>query len=44
MGGDTEAICPYCSTVFVHDPALGAHDADPAECIVSAAVARGAPA
>lgn len=42
MGGDTEAICPYCSTVFAHDPALGAGEADPAECIVSPEVARGA--
>lgn len=42
MGGDTEAICPYCSTVFVHDPALGRAEADPPECVASAAVARGA--
>ncbi|MEO1106101.1 MAG: zinc-finger domain-containing protein [Devosia sp.] len=44
MGGDTEAICPYCSTVFEHDPNLGPNDADPAECITDAVVARGAPA
>ena len=25
IGGDTEAICPYCSTRFVFDAALGAH-------------------
>jgi uncharacterized Zn-finger protein len=41
MGGDTEAICPYCSTVFAYDPKLKPHEADPAECVVSAAVARG---
>lgn len=41
MGGDTEAICPYCSTVFVYDESLGAHEADPAACIASPAVARG---
>ena len=29
MGGDDEAICPYCSTVFRHDPALGAKEARP---------------
>lgn len=42
MGGDEEAICPYCSTVFVHDPALGPYEAEPKECITSAQVARGA--
>lgn len=31
MGGDTEAICSYCSTRFVYDPTLGAHSI-PAEC------------
>jgi len=33
MGGDREAICPYCSTVFEHDPALDPHDAEPRECV-----------
>jgi uncharacterized Zn-finger protein len=32
MGDDSEAICPYCSTVFRHDPALPATEARPAEC------------
>ena len=31
IGGDTEAVCSYCSTRFVYEPALGAH-AIPAEC------------
>jgi len=31
MGAETEAICPYCSTRYVHDRALGPH-ASPAEC------------
>ena len=31
MGGDGEAICPYCSTHYVHDAALHGHS-DPAEC------------
>ncbi len=31
MGGDTEAICSYCSTRFVYDPTLGDR-AIPAEC------------
>jgi uncharacterized Zn-finger protein len=33
MGGDTESICPYCSTRYVYDATLGAH-ADPASCEV----------
>ena len=31
MGGDSEAICSYCSTRFVFDASLGAHSI-PAEC------------
>jgi len=31
MGGDAEAICPYCSTRFLYYPSLGAH-AVPPEC------------
>ena len=31
MGSDTETICPYCSTRFVYEAALGPHAA-PAEC------------
>ena len=31
MGGDNEAICPYCSTHYVFDAALHGHS-DPAEC------------
>jgi hypothetical protein len=31
MGSDTETICPYCSTRFVYEAALGPH-ASPAEC------------
>jgi len=32
MGDANEIICPYCSTLFRHDPALDAHAARPAEC------------
>ena len=35
MGAGRDAICPYCSTHYVHDAALGAH-ADPAACEWSA--------
>src|SRR5207248_7968024 len=32
MGGDNEIICPYCSTLYRHDPALDPRAARPAEC------------
>jgi uncharacterized Zn-finger protein len=32
MGDATEMICPYCSTLFRHDPALAPRAARPAEC------------
>ncbi|PLX37137.1 MAG: zinc-finger domain-containing protein [Hyphomicrobiales bacterium] len=40
MGGDSEAVCPYCSTRFVYDASLGAGDADPANCVVVAEAAE----
>jgi uncharacterized Zn-finger protein len=33
MGAGDEAICPYCSTVYRHDPKLGREDARPAEAL-----------
>jgi uncharacterized Zn-finger protein len=32
MGDDSEAICPYCSTLYKFDPTLNSHSARPAEC------------
>jgi uncharacterized Zn-finger protein len=32
MGDDSEIICPYCSTLYRHDPALDPPAARPAEC------------
>ena len=32
MGDAAEIICPYCSTLFRHDPNLDPHAARPAEC------------
>jgi hypothetical protein len=31
MGDEKEAVCPYCSTLYVYDAKLQGH-ADPAEC------------
>jgi uncharacterized Zn-finger protein len=33
MGGETEAICAYCSTVFHYDPALPATESRPPDCL-----------
>jgi uncharacterized Zn-finger protein len=32
MGEDAEYVCPYCSTLYRHDPALAPDAARPAEC------------
>ncbi len=32
MGAETQAICPYCSTLYVYDSNLGAVDTDPPTC------------
>jgi uncharacterized Zn-finger protein len=32
MGGDTELICPYCSTLYRFDPTLSPRQARPPEC------------
>jgi uncharacterized Zn-finger protein len=39
MGGDAEIICPYCSTLYRHEPSLGAHEARPAACADTRAAA-----
>ena len=33
MGGESEIICPYCSTVYALDTSLGAEESDPPGCI-----------
>jgi uncharacterized Zn-finger protein len=39
MGDSTEIICPYCSTLFRHDQALGPREARPPECALADEVA-----
>ena len=34
MGQANEIICPYCSTLFLHDDTLGATETIPANCVV----------
>lgn len=33
MGDDNEKICPYCSTLYVHDSNLKASQSNPAGCV-----------
>jgi uncharacterized Zn-finger protein len=34
MGADNQAICPYCSTLFIYDPRLAPDETDPKGCLV----------
>ena len=34
MGGDSQILCPYCSTLYIHDPRLGADESDPKGSLV----------
>lgn len=42
MGTDSQILCPYCSTLFVHDPRLQAGESEPRDCIVDIAAPAGA--
>lgn len=33
MGGDNQAICPYCSTLYIYDPELRENESDPSYCL-----------
>ncbi len=35
MGGDTQILCPYCSTLYVHDTRLHTEETDPKGCLVN---------
>lgn len=37
MGSEHEIICPYCSTLYRHNPKLSAQQAEPADCAYSTA-------
>lgn len=34
MGAESQILCPYCSTLYVHDPRLTADATEPAGCLV----------
>ncbi len=35
MGSDGQILCPYCSTLYIHDPRLAAGESDPKGCLVN---------
>jgi uncharacterized Zn-finger protein len=35
MGDENEIICPYCSTLYRHDPALDSFAARPLDCALT---------
>lgn len=40
MGDDHETICPYCSTLYVHDAKLKPTESNPADCFYMPAAAE----
>jgi uncharacterized Zn-finger protein len=34
MGRDEQVLCPYCSTLYIHDARLSAAETSPRDCIV----------
>jgi uncharacterized Zn-finger protein len=35
MGADNQILCPYCSTLYVHDSRLAPDETAPEDCLVS---------
>jgi uncharacterized Zn-finger protein len=35
MGQDAQVLCPYCSTLYIHDPRLAATESDPKGSLVA---------
>jgi hypothetical protein len=36
MGAESQILCPYCSTLYVHDPRLAPNETEPKGCLVDA--------
>ncbi|MGI8724609.1 MAG: zinc-finger domain-containing protein [Methyloceanibacter sp.] len=43
MGDETQLVCPYCSTLYVHDPALAQSESEPPGAVFAATAPPGAP-
>jgi uncharacterized Zn-finger protein len=41
MGADSQILCPYCSTLYVHSAQLEPDQSEPAGCLVGAAEVAG---
>ena len=41
MGAEGQVLCPYCSTLYVHDARLAADETEPKGCIVTLSPAEG---
>jgi uncharacterized Zn-finger protein len=35
MGGDSQVLCPYCSTLYICDARLHGDESDPSGCLVT---------
>lgn len=35
MGADGQILCPYCSTLYIHDPRLDPLESEPTGCVVT---------
>lgn len=44
MGDANEIVCPYCSTLYVYNPALAPTESIPPGCVYVATAPAGAPA
>ena len=42
MGDETQLVCPYCSTLYVHDPALAQSESEPPGAVLTATAPPGA--
>ena len=41
MGAETQILCPYCSTLYVHDERLHSDESEPAAALYTEAAATG---
>ena len=41
MGAEGQVLCPYCSTLYVHDARLGVDETEPKGCIATLSPAEG---
>jgi uncharacterized Zn-finger protein len=42
MGSESQIVCPYCSTLYIYEPALAPEESDPEGCVYVATEPAGA--